>query len=63
MKEEQKEKNFYAIQTAYGTFKKSFQLPDHVKGDAIEASYTDGMLTLTIPKDETKKLVNKISVR
>lgn len=63
MKDEQNGKNFYALQTAYGTFKKSFQLPDHVKGDAIEASYVDGMLNLVIPKDETKKLVNKISVK
>lgn len=60
---EKSEKNFYSIQTEYGSFKKSFQLPDNVLGDKIEASYENGILSLMIPKDDSKKLVSKISVK
>ena len=59
----QSEKNFYSIQTEYGTFKKSFQLPDNIQSDKIEATYENGILSLIIPKDETKKLASKISVK
>lgn len=57
------EKNFYSVQTQYGTFKKSFQLPDSVVEDKIEASYENGILNVVIPKDEAKKLVSKITVK
>ena len=60
---ENKEKNFYAVQTQYGTFKRSFQLPDSVEQGKIQASYENGMLTVVIPKDETKKLISKITVK
>ncbi|NVJ46320.1 MAG: Hsp20/alpha crystallin family protein [Cytophagia bacterium] len=60
---EKTEKNFYSIQTEYGSFKKSFQLPDNVVSDKIEASYENGILSLVIPKDETKKIVSKITVK
>lgn len=60
---ENKEKNFYAVQTQYGTFKRSFQLPDSVEQGKIEASYENGILNVAIPKDETKKLISKITVK
>lgn len=59
----EKDKNFYSIQTEYGSFKKSFQLPESIQSDKIEASYENGILSLFIPKDETKKLTSKISVK
>lgn len=59
----QSEKNFYSIQTEYGSFKKSFQLPENIQSDKIEASYENGILSLIIPKDESKKLTSKISVK
>ncbi len=58
-----KEKNFYAVQTQYGTFKKSFQLPDSIEEGKIEASYENGILNVIIPKDENKRLVSKITVK
>lgn len=62
-KKEKNEKNFYSIQTEYGSFKKSFQLPDNIMSEKIEAAYENGILSLTIPKDDTKKLVSKINVK
>lgn len=36
----------------YGNFKRSFYLPNIVEKDQIEASYSEGILNLTIPKVE-----------
>ena len=61
--EKKEEKNFYSVQTQYGTFRKSFQLPDNVIEKSIEASYNKGILKVFIPKDATKKLESKITVK
>ena len=58
-----KERNFHAVQTQYGTFKRSFQLPDSIEEGKIEASYESGILSVVIPKDESKKIVSKITVK
>ena len=60
---EESGKNFYSVQTEYGTFKKSFQLPDSIIADQIEAGYQNGILSVKVPKDEAKKLASKISVK
>lgn len=39
----------------YGTFARSFTLPDAVRADAVNAAYKDGVLSLTIPKAEEAK--------
>ena len=39
----------------HGTFSRSFTLPDAVKADKVDASYKDGVLSLTIPKAEEAK--------
>ena len=52
---EEKEKNYHRIERSYGSFERSFSLPDGVKGDKIDASYKDGVLTITLPKAEDAK--------
>jgi HSP20 family protein len=32
----------------YGSFRRSFRLPDHVTGDAVSASYDKGVLTVRV---------------
>ena len=39
----------------HGSFARSFTLPDAVKADKVDASYKDGVLSLTIPKEEEAK--------
>ena len=59
---EQNDKNFHAIETQYGTFSRSFALPENVDANRISAKYTDGILEVTIPKDEKKTLKTTIKV-
>lgn len=53
--EEKKEgKNFHSIETQYGSFKRSFFLPEDVIEENVEARYEDGLLSLVLPKKEKK---------
>jgi HSP20 family protein len=49
--EEQKDK-YYRCERSYGKFSRSFTLPTKVVADKIDASYKDGVLTVTLPKVE-----------
>ena len=53
-KEEVKEK-FTHREFNYSSFERVFKLPNTVDGDAIEASYEDGILKISIPKKEEAK--------
>jgi len=50
------------LERRYGSFCRSFTLPDNAKADAIEANMSEGVLTLTIPKKESAQ-PRKIEVR
>jgi len=40
------------LERHYGEFKRSFTLPDTVSEDKITAAYSNGVLTITLPKSE-----------
>ncbi|MEO9965917.1 MAG: Hsp20/alpha crystallin family protein [Reichenbachiella sp.] len=62
--EEKKEgKNFHAVETRYGSFSRSFQLPDNINADKVEAKYEDGLLNVIIPKDEKKIQKKTIAIK
>ncbi len=44
---------------SYSSFCRSFQIPENVNSEKIEANYRDGILTVTLPKMEEDR--NKIS--
>ena len=50
-----KEKDFYRMERSYGSFARSFSLPPTVDAEKIEAAFTNGVLTLTLPKREESK--------
>ena len=60
-KSEVDDKNYYRKEIRRGSFYRSVQLPAHVIGDKAEASATDGVLKIMIPKaPETKPKSIKI---
>jgi len=59
---EKKENNFHSVEIQYGTFSRSFTLPENVDANGISAKYVDGILEVSIPKDEKKSLKSTIKV-
>ncbi|MGD0921067.1 MAG: Hsp20/alpha crystallin family protein [Terriglobia bacterium] len=60
---ETKEENYHRIERAYGSFARSFALPNSIDAEKVAAEYKDGLLTLTLPKrEETKPKTIKINV-
>jgi HSP20 family protein len=49
---ETKKENYHRVERSYGSFQRSFTLPAAVKADKIDASYKDGILTVSLPKAE-----------
>jgi len=57
------EDNYLRVERAYGTFTRTFSLPNTVNTEAIKAEYKNGVLTVSMPKrEETKAKQVKISV-
>ena len=49
------EKGYYRMERHYGTFTRSFTLPATVDPNRIDATFTQGVLTVTLPKREESK--------
>jgi len=61
---EEKKKDYYLSERSYGSFQRSFQVPDGVDTDKIEASFKKGVLTVSLPKSvEAQKAEKKIAVK
>jgi HSP20 family protein len=54
-KKEDKNEKFHRVESLYGSFERSFTLPDNVNADTIRCETSDGILSVHIPKTETPK--------
>ena len=60
---EEKNKNYYFSERAYGAFQRSFELPASVDRDKVAADFSKGVLTITLPKtSEARQQAKKIEV-
>lgn len=59
---EKKENHYRSFETQYGSFSRSFALPENVDAEKITAQYTNGILVVNVPKDEKKVLKQTIKV-
>jgi len=55
MEKEEKGKKFHRIERSYGSFLRSFRIPDGVDDTKAKAEFKDGMITVTLPKSEKAK--------
>ncbi|MCI0467330.1 MAG: Hsp20/alpha crystallin family protein [Beijerinckiaceae bacterium] len=65
-KEEKEERNkgYYLSERRYGSFTRSFRVPDGVDTAKIEAAFTKGVLTVKLPKSaEAQKAETTIAVK
>ena len=52
---EEKDKTFHRIERRHGEFRRLVHLPGAVTEDKVEAKFTNGVLTITVPKSEEAK--------
>lgn len=58
-----KEENYLRIERTYGSFSRSFSLPNTVNSESIKAEYKNGVLTVEMPKRaESKPKQVKINI-
>ena len=63
VKEEVKEENYYRLESSYGTFSRSFTLPEKVDVENIRAASDNGVLEIIVPKlSVTTDSVKKIEI-
>jgi HSP20 family protein len=61
---EEKKKDYYLQERRFGSFERSFRVPESVDLDKIEANFRKGVLTVTLPKKaEAQKPAKKIEVK
>lgn len=63
-KKEEKDKKFHRVESTYGSFMRSFTLPDDADGNKVAADYKDGLLSVRIPRtapEESKARTIKIN--
>jgi HSP20 family protein len=61
---EEKKKDYFLSERRYGSFERSFRLPDGVDANKIAATIKKGVLTVTLPKTaEAQKPEKKIEVK
>ncbi|SOC48070.1 heat shock protein Hsp20 [Rhizobium subbaraonis] len=61
---EEKDKGYYLSERRYGTFLRSLELPRGVDSENIAASFSNGVLKITLPKTpERQKTDRKITVK
>jgi len=61
-RKEEKDKNYYHMESTYGSFRRDIALPTDVDSSKVEATYKDGVLSITLPKAEVSKAV-KVQVK
>ena len=63
LENEDKKNNYHRVESFYGSFMRSFRLPDTVDMGKISADYKNGILTVTMPqKPEVKPREIPVSI-
>ncbi|MBC6401880.1 MAG: Hsp20/alpha crystallin family protein [Ekhidna sp.] len=61
--DEKKEKNFHSVESYFGSFSRTFYLPEIVNREKADAKYENGILVVTLPKDEKRVAKKQIAVK
>ncbi len=63
MEEKKEGKNFHSIETQYGSFSRSFFVPEEILVQEVNATYEKGLLKVVLPKKEKKAVKAAIQVK
>ena len=56
---EEKTDTWHRVERSSGSFLRRFRLPENAKAESIRAAMENGVLTVTVPKEEVKKVALK----
>lgn len=56
---ETKKRRYHRTERSWGSYERSFRLPDQVDAENVDAQFNKGVLTLTVPKTEAYKSTHK----
>lgn len=60
---EKEKKGYYIRERSYGSFMRNFTLPEDVDTDKLDATVSDGVLRIFMPKGDEKQKSRKIEVK
>jgi HSP20 family protein len=61
---EEKKRDYYLSERRFGSFLRSFPVPESVDANKIEAKFVNGVLTVKLPKSaESQKNERKIAIK
>ena len=60
---ENKNENYYSIESGYGKFSRSFQLPEDIDENKINAEYNNGILFISVKKDKKSIIKKTIQIK
>jgi HSP20 family protein len=55
LEKENKNRKYHRVERSYGSFVRSFSLPDDADSDKVNAEFKEGVLKLHIPKSESAR--------
>ena len=59
---EDKGKTYHRVERSYGSFRRTFMLPDNVEYTKVRADFEDGVLKVHLPKTEKTKRAIEVEV-
>jgi HSP20 family protein len=63
-KKDERSRSYHRVERSFGSFQRRLSLPYDVDADKVQASFKEGVLTLTLPKpSEVQKSAKKIEIR
>ena len=62
LSEEKKEKGYYHVESSYGSFRREVTLPTDVNQSKVDATYKDGVISISLPKAEKAKTI-KVKIK
>jgi HSP20 family protein len=62
LQKEDESKKYHRIERSYGSFTRSFSLPEQVEAGKVSADFKNGLLTVSLPKTE-KALPREVEVK
>ena len=60
---EEKKKDFHRIERSYGSFHRTFEIPEEINEDAVKGEYKNGILSIALPmRNPEKRRIKRIEI-